>query len=45
MLEVVFAREQARDQGRDDNGSGRAITRPPVKRLQVEICTRTYTCG
>jgi hypothetical protein len=27
---------------RDGNGSGRAITRPPAKRLRVEICTRTH---
>jgi hypothetical protein len=27
---------------RDGNGSGRVITRPPVKRLRVEICTRTH---
>jgi hypothetical protein len=26
---------------RDDNGSGRAITRPSTKRLRVEIRTRT----
>jgi hypothetical protein len=30
---------------RDGNGSGRAITRPPAKRLRVEIHTRTHICG
>jgi hypothetical protein len=29
---------------RDGNGSGKAITRPPIKRLRVKncICTRTH---
>jgi hypothetical protein len=27
---------------RDDNGSGRVIIRPSVKRLWVEICTHTH---
>jgi hypothetical protein len=30
---------------RDGNGSGRAITRSPAKRLQVEIYTHTRTRG
>jgi hypothetical protein len=30
---------------RDGNGSDRAITRPPAKRLRVKICTRTSTHG
>jgi hypothetical protein len=27
---------------RDGNGSGRAISRPPVKEVRVEIHTHTY---